>query len=433
MTKRGTKWDVPDFNAPAFKKDSQNQPKDSSKRPKDNQQQSKHQPVSNAPPSASDLAPGMSLATVYDSITGLPHTTIVKEIEINDCRNRYILTKGATISEINKETGAVISVRGRYYRDGEPRDPAAAADDRPLFLHVAADTQESINKAAKQIEEIMVGNAGIPPGMIIAKIPIDIDLNNPNASSFSIAASIIGPKGQFLKHITSQTGGTRVQLKGRGFKENGGNTVKEVDEPMHLQLSSNGQQNLEKAKKLATSLIEKTLWHTATGWKRTRRAAAQQASYGGYYTYGTGYIDPYVNYYNYASQPVAPATEENPSTPTATNDKKRPLEDDQQPDSKKVKIDNDATLVQPTPNVEQDQQQQQQLDWASMDPATRQYYENYYAQYYAQVYAQGYQNLVPTENGIMVQQQPDVQVQELLQEIEKELWKSKENTFDSFM
>jgi len=41
----------------------------------------------------------------------------IKDIEVNDLRNRYTLTKGSTQKMIKEETGADVTTRGNYYPD----------------------------------------------------------------------------------------------------------------------------------------------------------------------------------------------------------------------------------------------------------------------------------------------------------------------------
>jgi hypothetical protein len=321
---------------------------------------------------------------------------------------------------------------------------------------------ESIAKAVQKVEEIMNSNPNtiVLPGMLIAKVLVGIDAAHPDAPRFNIPANIIGPKGAYVKHITQMTGGTRVQLKGRGsgFKESTGPNSKESDEPMYLQLSSNSQHNLDKAKQLAESLVNKVKRDFAAfvlrkDVKPTAPAQPQVAPTSvGYYPYPSnyGYTDPY-SYYGYGApgavaptiappgtQPPPPGVsypQSSPpppppssSPPRAPENKKRPHEDTSlETDTKRVKLDETAGTVP------DQSQQSQQLDWNSMDPATRQYYEAYYAQYYA-YYAQAGYGVPPTStsppntgnyyrsyqlNNLVSDAETEGQLQELLQELEK--------------
>lgn len=89
---RRSKWDVPD-----------NEPSTTIVDPQRAMQLAREEAIRiengrSLPPSS--IVPGTSLVTIHDSVTGQQQTTIVKEIEINDCKNRHILTKGATLDQV---------------------------------------------------------------------------------------------------------------------------------------------------------------------------------------------------------------------------------------------------------------------------------------------------------------------------------------------
>lgn len=101
--------------------------------------------------------------------------TFVRDIEINDVRNRYILTKGSTQQQvrhlfflvtshecllasywlatlqIHDETGAYITTKGVWY----PDKSKATERDPPLYLHVAASTQEILDKAIEKVNDLI--------------------------------------------------------------------------------------------------------------------------------------------------------------------------------------------------------------------------------------------------------------------------------------
>ncbi|KAF4207750.1 hypothetical protein CNMCM8927_002447 [Aspergillus lentulus] len=75
----------------------------------------------------------------------------IKDIEINDLRNRYTLTKGSTQKMIKDQTGADVTTRGSYY----PDKSMATAANPPLYLHVTSTTKEGLEKAVALIDELM--------------------------------------------------------------------------------------------------------------------------------------------------------------------------------------------------------------------------------------------------------------------------------------
>ena len=91
-----------------------------------------------------------------------------RDIDINDVRNRYMLTKGSTQEEvcsvlrnivsrfwlyykIHEETGASVSTKGVWYPDRSK----ATEKDPPLYLHITAATQEALQRAVDKIDGLM--------------------------------------------------------------------------------------------------------------------------------------------------------------------------------------------------------------------------------------------------------------------------------------
>lgn len=180
-----------------------------------------------------------------------------KNIPINDLKNRYMLTRGATQTQIHQETGAGILIkrklrvvhinhssdvttRGKYYPDISLASPG----EPPLYLHVSAKTRESLDKAVKKIQEL-IETAQVPSAQPVEKpekrferklfekkIPVNVPGNPP----FNLRAKIVGPQGAFVKHIVQETG-ARVQLKGKGSGFIDATTGKESEEELHVHIT----------------------------------------------------------------------------------------------------------------------------------------------------------------------------------------------------
>lgn len=62
---------------------------------------------------------------------------------------------------------------------------------------------------------------------------MDVGIDTTVLPGFNLRGKIVGPYGQYVKHIQQETG-AKVQIRGRGsnFIEPG--LGKELDEPMHL-------------------------------------------------------------------------------------------------------------------------------------------------------------------------------------------------------
>ncbi|CAO3699447.1 unnamed protein product [Rhizopus stolonifer] len=231
-----------------------------------------------------------------------------KNIPINELKNRYMLTRGATQTQIHQETGADVTTRGKYYPDISLATPG----EPPLFLHVSAKSQASLDKALKSIQE-MIETAQVPSVQPVErverrferkffekKIPVDVPGNPP----FNLRAKIVGPQGAFVKHIVQETG-ARVQLKGRGSGFIDSTTRKESDEDLHVHITCMAEDGLESAIKLTEDLLS-----------TVRQEAERSQTYG--YTRGRpNYNNGYYNGYNAVAPPASTAAP--PSAAPADN------------------------------------------------------------------------------------------------------------------
>ncbi|KAK4186585.1 putative kh domain-protein [Podospora australis] len=193
----------------------------------------------------------------------------IKDIEVNDLRNRYLLTKGSTQKMIKEETGADVTTRGSYYPDKAMATPS----NPPLYLHVTSTTKEGLDKALAKIEELK--KQELPqlvderrfrrreeqapverdeygrrkwPDM---KIPIGLE----SVPGFNLRAQVVGHGGAYVKHIQSETG-CRVQIKGRGSGYMEASTGRESDEDMYLHVAGPEQHMVDKATELCNDLLE---------------------------------------------------------------------------------------------------------------------------------------------------------------------------------
>ncbi|KAJ9665165.1 hypothetical protein H2201_004826 [Coniosporium apollinis] len=192
----------------------------------------------------------------------------IKDIEVNDLRNRYTLTKGPTQKMIKEETGADVTTRGEYYPDKSMATAAAP----PLYLHVTSTTKEGLEKAVAKIEELMRQEL---PNLVDERrfrrrepeqferdefgrrkwpeerIPVDLE----PIPGFNLRAQVVGHGGAYVKHIQAETR-CRVQIKGRGsgFLDNA--TGQESDEPMYLHVAGPDPNEVKRARDLCLDLLD---------------------------------------------------------------------------------------------------------------------------------------------------------------------------------
>ncbi|CAD0023612.1 unnamed protein product [Aureobasidium pullulans] len=191
----------------------------------------------------------------------------IRDIEVNDLRNRYTLTKGSTQKMIKEKTGADVTTRGSYY----PDKAMATAANPPLYLHVTSTTRDGLEKAVAEIDELMKQDL---PNLVDErrfrrrepeqverdsmgrrkwpeeKIPVDLE----PIPGFNLRAQVVGEGGSYVKHIQQETR-CRVQIKGRGsgFMEH--DTGHESDESMYLHVAGPDPNEVTRAKELCLDLL----------------------------------------------------------------------------------------------------------------------------------------------------------------------------------
>ncbi|KAI5792959.1 hypothetical protein FPQ18DRAFT_334512 [Pyronema domesticum] len=217
--------------------------------------------------SAAGKASSPPATSTFNSEMYIADGDYIKDIEVNDLRNRYTLTKGATQKMIKEETGADVTTRGAYYPDKSMATPA----NPPLYLHITSTTKEGLEKAVQKIEELMKQELPNlvderrfrrrePPEPIERdeygrrkwpeeKVPVGLE----PIPGFNLRASVVGHGGQYVKHIQQETR-CRVQIKGRGsgFREHG---TEESDEPLYLHVAGPDAAEVQRAKELCEDLI----------------------------------------------------------------------------------------------------------------------------------------------------------------------------------
>ncbi|KAK2767933.1 hypothetical protein FQN53_006396 [Emmonsiellopsis sp. PD_33] len=240
-------------------------------------------------PAAKSASPGATANNINGEVY-IADGDYIKDIEVNDLRNRYTLTKGATQRMIKEETGADVTTRGSYFPDKSMATPA----NPPLYLHVTSTTKEGLDKAIEKIEELMKQEL---PNLVDERrfrrrepeqqverdeygrrkwpeerIPVDLE----PIPGFNLRAQVVGQGGAYVKHIQQETR-CRVQIKGRGsgFTEHG--TGRESDEPMYLHVAGPDPKEVQNAK----SLCEDLLANVKEQYERFKAQPPPQRGYGG--------------------------------------------------------------------------------------------------------------------------------------------------------
>ncbi|KAF1839304.1 hypothetical protein BDW02DRAFT_515241 [Decorospora gaudefroyi] len=226
-------------------------------------------PIRSVPTPPVVKSPASNSAAAINGETYQQDGDYIKDIEINDLRNRYTLTKGATQKRIKDETGADVTTRGEYYPDKN----MATAQTPPLYLRITSTSKEGLEKAVQMIEEMMKEDL---PNLVDErrfrrrepenferdefgrrKWPEEkISVGLEPIGGFNLRAQVVGRGGDNVKYIQQETG-CKVQIKGRGsgFLEPQSN--QESEEPMYLHIAGPRPEGVAQAKQLCEELLEK--------------------------------------------------------------------------------------------------------------------------------------------------------------------------------
>ncbi|KAK4033082.1 putative kh domain-protein [Parachaetomium inaequale] len=297
-------------------------------------------PVRSSSVTSNNASPGPGAGTINGEVY-ISDGDYIKDIEVNDLRNRYLLTKGSTQKMIKDETGADVTTRGSYYPDKNMATPS----NPPLYLHVTSTTKEGLDKAVAKIEEMMkqelpqlvderrfrrrdqeqapverdeFGRRKWPE----EKIPIALE----PVPGFNLRAQVVGHGGAYVKHIQQETG-CRVQIKGRGSGYMEASTGRESDEDMFLHCAGPDAAMVQKAKELCEDLLGNVREQYEEFKSRPPRSYGGGGGGGGGYG-GRGGGDSYQGYnrdshhqnnsHSYSNSP-APGAGASATLPASTN------------------------------------------------------------------------------------------------------------------
>ncbi|KAG7434841.1 Uncharacterized protein Forpi1262_v004368 [Fusarium oxysporum f. sp. raphani] len=242
----------------------------------------------------------------------------IQDIEVNDLRNRYLLTKGSTQKMVNtpdlkptdlprtapldlslhldreyhaysliarfntpfvapadshlirsktKPALQDITTRGSYY----PNKSMATAANPPLYLHITSTSKSGLEAAVAKINELIQQEL---PQLVDErrfrrrdqeqverdefgrrKWPEEkIPISLEPVHGFNLRAQVVGHGGAYVKHIQQETT-CRVQIKGRGSGYLEAATNQESDEDMFLHVTGPDPNMVAKAKELCEDLI----------------------------------------------------------------------------------------------------------------------------------------------------------------------------------
>ncbi len=154
---------------------------------------------------------------------------------------RFQLTKKATVEDCRERFGVYAVVKGVY----QPPDAPPDLTNEPIYLELRGPSLSTVNACLKYLKDLLLAEDAAPAHSGKVYVPV------PAKSPFNVVAKIVGPSGEFVKHIKKQAN-CQVQIAGKdcGVKQF------ENDDELHIRLDAHSAEGLAKAKQLTQDLVD---------------------------------------------------------------------------------------------------------------------------------------------------------------------------------
>jgi hypothetical protein len=188
----------------------------------------------------------------------------VLEYPINDSPARMEFLKSSVLAEVNKKSGALLAVKGKYLSP-EEKSQNAEQGEKPLHLLIQAPLQANVDAAVRLLKDIEVkGTAGVIKtggstlssgggGQHYVQDKVFVGLTQV-AENFDLKEKLQGTANSFFDHIMRTTG-ARIHLRGRGSGYIEPTSGKESFEALYIYIQHGNKEGLSKAKQLCDDLV----------------------------------------------------------------------------------------------------------------------------------------------------------------------------------
>jgi len=232
---------------------------------------------------------------------------VVEKIGINNLTGpkRFQMTKKLTIAECMEKFGVRVTVKGVYVAP----DTEIESGQEPIYLELRGNSLSTVNACGKYLRDLQNAEDSAPSHIGKVMIPLS------GTSPFGVVAKIVGPGGEFVKHIKRQAN-CQVQVAGKncGLKEH------ESDEELHVRLEAHSADGLTKAKELTQSLVDHVM-EQYQQWLKSQPAppppsASQYPTYPAYQQQQQQYRSPpTIPHSSMFAPPPPPASKPQPPPP----------------------------------------------------------------------------------------------------------------------
>jgi hypothetical protein len=157
-------------------------------------------------------------------------------------QKRFLLCKKQTAEACLEKFGVTVLVKGVYHANEQEVAPA----EPPLYLQLTGPSLSALSHCTQYLKELQNAEEVFVSGRVV--IPI------PGASPFNVVSKIVGPGGEFVKHIKRQAN-CQIQVAGKDC----GIRQFSSEEPLHIKIDAHSEEGLQKAKQLTQDLIDHVL------------------------------------------------------------------------------------------------------------------------------------------------------------------------------
>ena len=158
--------------------------------------------------------------------------------------------KGKTLISMESETGAQIEILGKGGRDRQ-------REDGPLHANVTSTNPEAVKKAADKIRNIIKEELDrhqrreLPN---LNEVNDKVMIPQEEHPKIDFVGPLIGPRGNTLKSIESETG-AKIEILGKGRKDK----KRKKDEPLHANVTSTNPEAVKKAVDKIKNIIKEAV------------------------------------------------------------------------------------------------------------------------------------------------------------------------------
>jgi hypothetical protein len=246
-------------------------------------------------PQSTELPPQVLSPSVASIVSPYPADPVeiklcVLEYPINDSPARMEFLKSSVLAEVNKKSGALLAVKGKYLSP-EEKSQNAEQGEKPLHLLIQAPLQANVDAAVRLLKDIEVkGTAGVIKtggstlssgggGQHYVQDKVFVGLTQV-AENFDLKEKLQGTANSFFDHIMRTTG-ARIHLRGRGSGYIEPTSGKESFEALYIYIQHGNKEGLSKAKQLCDDLVR----HVQQEYEAFQKTNSIYASFNPYQSY----------------------------------------------------------------------------------------------------------------------------------------------------